>query len=165
MDIFRRNLRCIIPTQSTRRDHVKMHTQNPQSFVQGEDSPCRRARRQHADRTRRTLRGAPEPGPGRSSLWRAPRRRSSEAATFRTNATGRSRRSTRRSGSCRWRRVFYRRCSITHDKEPAQMRGIRIAISRVVCLIRPMGLGAIYPKRRTRLRGKGTRFTPTCLET
>ena len=53
----------------------------------------------------------PDYSRGRSSSQRAPRRRSPAVATFRTNATGRSRRFTRRSESCLWRRIFYRRRS------------------------------------------------------
>ena len=48
-------------------------------------------------------------------------------------------------------------------KSLLRMRGIRIARSRVVRLMRLMGLGAIYPKRRTSSPGEGHRIYPYLL--
>ena len=50
-------------------------------------------------------------------------------------------------------------------KSKLQAKGVCIARSRVVRLMRLMGLRAIYPKRRMSSPGRGTRSTPTCSET
>ena len=47
-------------------------------------------------------------------------------------------------------------------KSMLEARGRKIARSRVVRLMRLMGLRAIYPKRRTFLQEKGTGFIFIC---
>ena len=49
-------------------------------------------------------------------------------------------------------------------KSLLRMRGIRIARSRVVRLMRLMGLRAIYPKRRTSSPGEGHKIYPYLLK-
>ena len=156
--------------------------------------------------------------PGRDSSYRLPRRLSPEAAAApRRSATRRSRRFTRRSRSCLWRRIFsesararpiaecrtmivrthrlpvvrqsrlvdlnrstryYRPRAESEEnlaateeidrlymerptsrsrtiKSMLEARGRTIARSRVVRLMRLMGLRAIYPKRRTSSLGEG----------